>query len=94
MTKLRTIKHPDEIREMRAGIQIARKGFLKMMEEARPGMTEYQLKALWDYTVSYEGVKEMAFQPIITTGINNFCIHYSDYTATIKKLDLGLKTIV
>ena len=90
LSLLREIKSDREIEEMEVGIRIAKKAFIKLMEEAKVGMTEYQLKALWDYTVSCDGVRDMAFQPIITSGENNFIIHYSDYSRKIKKGDIIL----
>lgn len=90
MCKIRTIKEDEEIQEMRDGISICRNAFIRLMTEARVGMTEYQLKALWDYEVASKGVRDMAFQPIITSGENNFIIHYSDYTRTIVPGDVIL----
>lgn len=87
---LRVIKADAEISLMREGIEITRDCFLHMMSSARPGMTELQLKAIADYTAACNGIRNMAFQPIITTGENNFCIHYSGYHATIRPGDLLL----
>ena len=90
VSRLREIKSDAEIRAMKQGITVAKDAVIKLMEQAKPGMSEYQLKALWDYTVSWQGVRDMAFQPIITSGENNFIIHYSAYTRTIRPGDVIL----
>ena len=90
MTRLRTIKENEEILHMRKAVEITRYAFLQMMKKAKVGMKEYQLKAEFDYAIAYKGIKDAAFQPIITTGKNNFCIHYSAYTREICPGDLLL----
>lgn len=90
LQRLRVIKTDAEIALMREGIQITKDCLINMVSSAHPGMTELQLKALFDYIAASEGIRDMAFQPIITTGKNNFCIHYSDYNSVIKPGDLIL----
>lgn len=90
MERLRMVKEDAEIACMRQGIDVARECFLRMMAVASPGITEYQLKAEAEYAAAYANVRDMAFQPIITTGKNNFCIHYSAYDAVIQPGDLLL----
>ena len=47
-----------------------------MMKASRPGMYEYQYKAVFDYALGQYGPQGPAFPSIISAGRNNFCIHY------------------
>ena len=90
MMYLRTFKSDDEIVMMRRGIKIADSCFRDLMKYVRSGMMEYQAKARFEYTAACEGITDMAFQPIIATGKNIFCIHYTGYKDPIRKNDLFL----
>ena len=90
LTQIRTIKDDEEIVHMRRAAEITHMAFISMMEKAKVGMKEYQVKSVFDYVAAWHGIKDMAFQPIITTGKNNFCIHYSAYTEEIRPGDLLL----
>ena len=68
MERLRMVKEDAEIACMQQGIGVARECFLRMMAVSSPGITEYRLKAEAEYVAAYANVRNMAFQPIITTG--------------------------
>jgi predicted metal-dependent phosphoesterase TrpH len=65
-----------------------------MMRKAKPGITEYQLKAEFDYTLLTRGVLTPAFPPIVSAGVNNFCIHYHSYTGTAQDGDMVLNDVI
>ena len=90
MMYLRTFKSNEEIVMMRRGIKIADACFRDLMKYVRPGMIEYQAKARFEYIAACEGITDLAFQPIIATGKNIFCIHYTDYKDPVRKNDLFL----
>jgi len=90
---LRTIKKPCEIEAMRKAMTITREGILDMMRAVRPGMAEYELKAVFDAALTRNGVITPAFPPIISSGKNNFCIHYDAYTGPVNDGDMVLNDV-
>jgi Xaa-Pro aminopeptidase len=90
---LRTIKKPCEIDAMRQAMTVTREGILSMMRASRPGMYEYELKAVYDAALTRNGVLVPAFPPIISAGVNNFCIHYDAYTGLLQDGDMVLNDV-
>jgi Xaa-Pro aminopeptidase len=90
---LRTIKQPCEIEAMKKAQVITKAGITAMMKTVRPGMFEYQLKAEWDYALSQFGTEGPAFPSIISSGENNFCIHYYDYKGLISDGEMILNDV-
>lgn len=90
---LRTIKQPCEIEAMKQAQVITKAGITAMMKTVRPGMFEYQLKAEWDYALAQYGTEGPAFPSIISSGENNFCIHYYDYKGMIHDGDMILNDV-
>lgn len=90
---MRTIKKPCEIEAMRKAMTVTREGILAMMRGSRPGMYEYEYKALYDAALTRNGVLEPGFPSIISAGDNNFCIHYYAYTGRAKDGDMILNDV-
>lgn len=90
---LRTIKQPCEIEAMRKAEEITAAGIKAMMHASKPGMYEYQYKAVWDYTLGQYSPDGSAFPPIISGGKNNFCIHYYAYTGQVMDGDMVLNDV-
>ncbi len=90
---LRTIKKPCEIDAMAKAMTITREGILDMMRACRPGMAEYELKAVYDAALTRNGVLTPAFPPIISSGANNFCIHYDAYAGRVADGDMILNDV-
>ena len=93
LRKLRTIKQPCEIEALRKAEEITREGILAMMRASRPGMWEYQYKAEFDRVLGQYSPKEPGFQSIISSGANNFCIHYDAYTGQARDGDMILNDV-
>ncbi len=93
LRRQRTIKAPCEIEALRISEDITRDGIIAMMKAARPGITEYQLKAEYDYALAQRGVLTPGFPSIISAGENNFCIHYYAYTGTAQDGDMVLNDV-
>lgn len=93
MRALRTLKKRCEIDAMQKAMAITREGILDMMRLARPGMVEYELKAIFDAALTRSGVLVPAFPPIISSGANNFCIHYDAYTGPVNDGDMVLNDV-
>lgn len=91
--ELRTIKQPCEIAAMREAEKITCEGITAMMKASRPGMYEYQYKAVFDYVLGQYGPQGPAFPSIISAGRNNFFIHYYSYTGQAFDGDMVLNDV-
>ncbi len=89
----RAVKQPCEIEAMREAVRITGKAVEAMMRASRPGMWEYQYKAIFDHVLTDHGVLEPGFPPIISAGANNFCIHYYSYTGQAQAGDMVLNDV-
>jgi len=89
----RTIKSPEEIAAIRRAEEITKAGIEAMMRASRPGLYEYQYKAVFDHALADRGVLTPAFPSIIAAGENNFCIHYYSYTGQARDGDLILNDV-
>ncbi len=92
-SQARAIKEPCEIEAMRESIRITGQAIEAMMRASRPGMWEYQYKAIFDHVLTDHGVLEPGFPPIISAGANNFCIHYYSYTGQAQAGDMVLNDV-
>jgi Xaa-Pro aminopeptidase len=92
MKGLRIIKSKCEIEAMERAQKITTKGILAMMRNSRPGMYEYQYKAEYDYVLAQEGVLKAPFT-IISSGKNNFCIHYDSFMGQSSDGDMILNDV-
>lgn len=90
---LRTIKKPCEIDAMRKSIAITGEAICDMMRASKPGMYEYEYKAVYDAALTRNGVLSPGFPSIISAGDNNFCIHYYAYTGQAKDGDMILNDV-
>lgn len=91
--RLRLIKQPCEIEAMCRAEQITCEGITSMMKASKPGMYEYQYKAVFDYVLGQYGPQGPGFPSIISAGPNNFCIHYNSYTGQALDGDMVLNDV-
>ena len=94
--QLREVKDADEIELSRKAIDITRQGLEYVMKTLRPGMTEYQAQANFEYTCRYLGAEKLAFNTIAGSGSNGCMMHYVTNRKTLVDgelllLDLGAK---
>jgi len=75
---LRQHKSKDEIRMMQTAIDITCMAHTNVMRLIEPGMTEFQLEAIIEYTFRYAGADGIAFPSIVASGDNGAIIHYTD----------------
>lgn len=78
MTKIRMYKEPEEIEMMKRAIAITDEAFIRILQEMRPGMMEYEVAALMTYHFLRNGSKEHAFDPIVASGENGLILHYKE----------------
>ena len=93
LRRLRTVKQPCEIAAMKEAEKITCHGITSMMKASKPGMFEYQYKAVFDYILGQYGPQGSAFPSIISAGKNNFCIHYYAYRGQALDGDMVLNDV-
>lgn len=91
--RLRTIKQPCELAAMRQAEKVTCEAITAMMKASKPGMYEYQYKAVFDYVLGQYGPQGPAFPSIISAGKNNFCIHYYAYKGQAHDGDMVLNDV-
>ncbi len=76
--ELRLYKEPAEVDRLRETIGIAAEAHREAMRTARPGMHEYEIEALINYTFRRRGASGPAYDSIVATGANATILHYTD----------------
>lgn len=89
----RTIKDAGEIAHIRNALGITRDGIHAMMKAAKAGMHEYQLEGVFNKVLADAGVREPAFASIVSSGRNNFYIHYEEPMDMLRNGDLILTDV-
>ena len=87
---LRLVKSDDEIAIIRHACDITAKAMRHCLEEAKPGLYEYQMQAELEYVFKYNNARGNAFAPIIASGKNACCLHYSKNQGLLHDGDLLL----
>src|SRR5690606_1479171 len=90
ISQSRMIKTADEIEMIKKAIEITKHGINRMMQNAKPGMMEYQLEAHFDFELKTLGAKRHAFNTIAASGKNAVVLHYRENNCQMKDGDLIL----
>ncbi|WFA10117.1 aminopeptidase P family protein [Tissierella sp. Yu-01] len=90
ITEFRMIKTQKEINLIRKAIEITNAGISSMMDNAKPGMMEYEIEAYFDFVLKKNGITNRAFETIAGSGINGTILHYSSNNSKTKDGDLIL----
>ena len=88
--EMRLIKSAEEIEIMQRAADIAAEGHREAMRAARPGMMEYEIEALIEYTFRRNGAAAPAYTSIVGGGANATVLHYVNNDAELKDGDLLL----
>lgn len=86
----RVIKSYSELEVMRAAGVISSQGHTALMRACKPGMHEYELDALFQYTVQRQGCRSTAYSSIVGGGDNSCILHYTDNDHVLNDGDLVL----
>ena len=78
IARLRLVKDPDELSRLRRGIEITADALKESMRVARPGMWEYELEAIIEYTFRRNGAERVGFPSIVASGPNAVTLHYDE----------------
>ena len=76
LQRLRSIKHIDEIDQIRKACQITKKGFNRVLKFIKPDVWEYQIEAEFIHEFINNSSKGFAYSPIIASGQDNNVLHY------------------
>ena len=85
----RTIKHEQEIEELKKAIEITNKGINNILANIGE-MYEYQLESYFDQAIKANGATGYSFPTIAASGANSCCLHYSNNDSFAKNGDLIL----
>jgi Xaa-Pro aminopeptidase len=73
---LRLVKDADEIRRLRKAIDITAEAQREAMRSIEPGMFEYEIEAVIEYTFRRRGAERVGFPSIVGSGPNSVTLHY------------------
>lgn len=90
LPSLRIVKEPRELDLMRKALIATARGHIAAMKQARPGMTEKQLKAILEDAFRAGGGEGLAYDSIVATGRNAASLHYTGGSGVIGANDLIL----
>jgi Xaa-Pro aminopeptidase len=86
----RLIKDEDEIEIMRKACKISAEAHVEAMKFVKPGMTEQQIEAFYQYEFSKRGGRFSAYTPIVAGGENACVLHYVENSKPLKDGELLL----
>ena len=75
--EMRLLKTPEEVASLRQAVAIAAEAHCAAMRRVRPGMHEYEVEALLDYTFRRRGSSGPAYPSIVAAGANATILHYT-----------------
>jgi Xaa-Pro aminopeptidase len=78
LAEFRLHKRPEEIVRMREAARVSAAGHVRLMEELRPGHTEYQAQAVLEYEFRFGGCSGPAYGSICAGGANATVLHYTN----------------
>jgi Xaa-Pro aminopeptidase len=81
LAELRLVKSDDELALMRQGAAITAEAHTEAMRAVRPGMHEYEIQALIEYTFRRRGAWGFAYPSIVGGGANACILHYHENDA-------------
>lgn len=90
LAELREVKDTAELRLMQKAIDISVEGHYAMMKGARPGMNEYELEALIEYSFKRQGAEDVGYPSIVGSSYNACILHYISNRRQTKRNDLVL----
>lgn len=76
LAKMREIKDADELRLMQKAIDISAEGHIETMKKAKPGMNEYEIEAIMEYTFKRLGAEDVGYPSIVGSNYNACILHY------------------
>lgn len=84
---LRIIKSPAEIEKIREAGRIGVKAMVETMRSTRAGMYEYEVAGIYEYMCKKEGVRDIAYNTIISSDKNHPYLHYYKHDRLLEEGD-------
>ena len=91
--ELRVIKSPAEIRVMRESARISSLAHIEVLRSARPGMYEWELAALFEYTIKRLGGQGLGYEPIVPSDPKWYDSHYSENSRKISSGEMVMPDV-
>lgn len=88
--EMRLFKSLDEAAILRKACQITAQAHKAVIREVHPGMYEYEVEALIDYTFRKNGCQRVGYGSIVAGGKNATCLHYRSNNEKLRDGDLLL----
>jgi Xaa-Pro aminopeptidase len=89
----RLVKDEDELRRLRRAIDITAEAQREAMGAIRPGMWEYEIEAVIEYTFRRNGAERVGFPSIVGAGVNSTTLHYDKSRGLLEDGDLIIMDI-
>ncbi|MBN7819758.1 aminopeptidase P N-terminal domain-containing protein [Bowmanella yangjiangensis] len=86
----RVIKDSHELALLRQAVHASVAGHKRLMQVAKPGVTELQLHGEFLAEIARHGCNDVGYGNIIATGNNACCLHYEAYRSTLQDGELLL----
>ena len=93
IARLRLVKDPDELSRLRRASEITAEALKESMRQARPGMWEYQLEAVIEYTFRRNGAERVGFPSIVASGPNAVTLHYDENRRQVQAGELVVEDV-
>ena len=91
--EIRKIKSDWEIESLRKAFDITIEAHREAMKSTQPGMGEYEIEAVIEYTFRKHGVQRPGFPSIVASGANSTILHYEANEMRMNKGDMLLVDI-
>lgn len=88
--RMREIKNEAEMKMMRRAADVSCRAHVKVMKSVKAGMTENQLKELFEKTLQEEGCDALAYPSIVGAGKHTPVIHHKPTDKTVDDGELVL----
>ena len=93
LQRLRSIKHPKEIDQIKQACDITKKGFNRVLAFIKPDVWEYEIEAEFIHEFINNSSKGFAYSPIIASGHDNNVLHYIKNNKQCKSGELILMDV-
>lgn len=93
LAALRLVKDEDELRRLRRAIEITAEAQRAAMQAMAPGLWEYEIEALIEYTFRRRGAERVGFPSIVGSGPNSTVLHYDKSRRQMEAGDLVVMDI-
>jgi Xaa-Pro aminopeptidase len=88
--EMRLFKKAEEVADLRRACEITALAHKTAMEQAKPGMNEFEVEALVDYVLRKSGCQRVGYGSIVAGGKNAACLHYRANNEVLRDRELLL----